>query len=43
MVERELCHECRQYHHLCGDWRTLVESIGLLVNLNLTILFKDLY
>jgi hypothetical protein len=26
-----LCHECRQYHHLCGDWRTLVESVGLLV------------
>jgi DASS family divalent anion:Na+ symporter len=25
------CHECRQYHHLCGDWRTLVESVGLLV------------
>lgn len=31
MVERELCHECRQYHHLCGDWRTVVESVGLLV------------
>ena len=33
MVERELCHECRQYHHLYGDWRTLVESVGLLVGL----------
>ena len=34
MVERELCHECRQYRYLCGDWRTLVEIIGLLVILN---------
>jgi hypothetical protein len=31
MVERELCHECRQYRYLCCDWRTLVESVGLLV------------